>query len=287
MQRQAFAIPRTSRSSRAMALPVASTSFAEQDAESPSGAGMQSQSRICRFPRVRWDFGGLARPAGMFSILNQKLGARVGNRITHLYNLAAKEGSAGCNSSTGPGAQRASLTISPKGRYPSLALRGRSNCYAKTNGDGYGVLALTTAAGYGTIDSSGYPGDLAWNTAAGYDYGTGLGPSMPTTWLINGLQPIFGFYDHDLALSSTTFTHGTYDHGNGQGQLDHRRSLGGRFLQRSNDERFDRLRHASRWDGAGDAEQPSRAAAITSSRITGAITMAPISLPGVIPIQSR
>ena len=146
--------------------------------------------------------------AGMFSILNQKLGARVGNPNYALYNLAAKEGSSGCDSSTGPGANCIFNDVT-KGTISQPCIAGSLDCYTASNGDGYGVLAFDDGAGYGTIDSSGYPSDLAWNAAAGYDYGTGLGSLNANNLINQWIKADFLASTTILALSSTTFTHGT------------------------------------------------------------------------------
>jgi Pro-kumamolisin, activation domain/Bacterial Ig-like domain (group 3) len=145
--------------------------------------------------------------AGMFSILNQKLGARVGNANYALYNLAATEGAATCNSTTGPGASCIFNDVT-KGTISEPCQAGTTNCYS-TTGDSYGVLVSDNGTGYATPDSSGYPSDLGWNTAVGYDYATGLGTLNAYNLVEEYSSANFISSAITLALSSASFTHGT------------------------------------------------------------------------------
>jgi subtilase family serine protease len=178
----------------------------EQDANTPSGTAC-SLSSADTFQ----GYGGtsVASPAlaGMFSILNQKLGARVGNANYALYNLASKETAASCNSTTGP-ASSCIFNDVTKGTISEPCVAGSPNCYAKT-GDSYGVLVSDNGSGYGTPDASGYPGDLGWNTAVGYDYATGLGTVNAYNLVEQWSSANFISSATTLALSSTSFTHGT------------------------------------------------------------------------------
>ncbi len=178
----------------------------EQDANTPPGTAC-SLASVDTFQ----GYGGtsVASPAlaGMFSILNQKLGARVGNANYGLYNLAAKEGTATCNSTTGP-ASSCIFNDVTKGTISEPCVAESPNCYAKT-GDNYGVLVSDNGSGYGTPDASGYPGDLGWNTAVGYDYATGLGTVNAYNLVEQWSSANFISSATTLALSSTSFTHGT------------------------------------------------------------------------------
>ena len=145
--------------------------------------------------------------AGMFSILNQKLGARVGNANYALYSLAAKEGAASCNSTTGPGPSCIFNDVT-KGTISEPCVAGTPNCYS-TTGDSYGVLVSDNGSGYGTPDASGYPSDLGWNTAVGYDYATGLGTINAYNLVEQWTSADFISSATTLTLSSTSFAHGT------------------------------------------------------------------------------
>ena len=143
--------------------------------------------------------------AGVFGLLNQKLNARVGNANYVLYNLAASQGSLSCDSSTGPSSSCifndvTAGTISQPCDPGSSTTAASPNCGA-ASGDSYGIL----------IDDNGsnYPNDLAWDTQTGYDYATGLG-SINVANLVNQWSSAsFTASATTLALSSTTFAHGT------------------------------------------------------------------------------
>ncbi len=145
--------------------------------------------------------------AGVFSLLNQRLGARVGNANYALYNLASQQKGLDCNSTTGP----SSLCIFNdviKGTISEPCQLNSPNCYAKS-GDSFGVLVSDDGSGYGSPDASGYPGDLGWNTAVGYDYATGLGSINAYNLVQQWTSADFLSSTTTLALSSTSFVHGT------------------------------------------------------------------------------
>jgi hypothetical protein len=179
----------------------------EQDANTPAGGACSLSGLGTTFQ----GYGGtsVASPAlaGMFSILNQKLGARVGNANYALYNLAAKETTADCNSTSGPGASCIFNDVT-KGTISEPCVAGSPNCYTKT-GDSYGVLTSDDGSGYGTPDASTYPGDLGWNTAVGYDYATGLGTVNAYNLVEQWTSANFISSATTLSLSSTSFAHGT------------------------------------------------------------------------------
>jgi hypothetical protein len=171
-------------------------------------------SGTCDLNSPYMDFAGyggtsVASPAvaGVFGILNQKIGTRVGNPNYALYNLASKQAASSCNSTNGPGSSCIFNDVT-SGTISQPCTSGTFNCYL-TSADTYGVVVSDNGSGYGHTDASGYPSDLAWNTAVGYDYATGLGSLNVSNLVNNWTTANFLASTTTLSLSTTTFTHGS------------------------------------------------------------------------------
>ena len=113
--------------------------------------------------------------AAIQSLVNQKIGAKVGNPAPEYYALAAAEygttGSTSCNSSNGNAVGSTCVFYDVTQGDMDVNCTGTNNCY-KPSGT-YGVLSTSNSA---------Y--DPAYKTGTGWDFATGIG-SVNATNLVN------------------------------------------------------------------------------------------------------
>lgn len=145
--------------------------------------------------------------AGLFAIVNQNIKGRVGNANYYLYNLAAKQSPSSCSSTGGPGSSCVFNDV-VRGTIDQPCVPGRPNCLT-ASGDNIGVLLTDDGTNYGNLNADGYPEDLGWNAGTGYDYATGLGSVNFNNLVSQWSTASFVASTTTLALSSTSFKHGT------------------------------------------------------------------------------
>jgi hypothetical protein len=117
--------------------------------------------------------------AGLLALVNQKTGASQGNANLIFYNLAAKQSSLNCNSTTGPALSCVFNDIT-SGTIAMPCVTGSLNCTTTKAGDQIGIL-------------SGY------QAGAGYDLATGLGS-------VNANNLVNNWNSGTRTSSSTTLT---------------------------------------------------------------------------------
>jgi len=139
--------------------------------------------------------------AGILALVNQKTGQRQGNANAVLYQLAAAETFANCNSSsrTNPAAPSNPACVfnditnkATKSTISVACMAGSPNC-SNTGNSGFGVL----------VDPKNKSSE-AWNAGVGYDLATGLG-SVDATNLLNTWGSISRTNPAVTLTSSTAF----------------------------------------------------------------------------------
>ena len=108
------------------------------------------------------------------------------------------------------------------------------------------MLVADDGTGYGTPDASGYPGDLGWNTAVGYDYATGLGSVNAYNLVQQWSSANFLSSAVTLSLSNTSFVHGGVDDRDGLCHIQRRDAIRGRLLQWVCNQRIGRIHDPER-----------------------------------------
>jgi hypothetical protein len=129
--------------------------------------------------------------AGILSLVNQKIGSRLGNADYVLYNLASQQGRSGiaCNSLTGVPAAGCIFNDVTTGTNAMPCLKGTPNCTVTNSSDSDGVLS-------------------GFSSTPGYDLATGLG-SVNAANLVNGwANSTFLSSAATLALAPLTIVHG-------------------------------------------------------------------------------
>ena len=145
--------------------------------------------------------------AGMMALVNQNmavnhpsLSARQGNANYVLYNLASKQTPSNCNSSTGP-ISSCTFNDITKGNNSVPCFGGSFSCSnTSTAANAFGVLEPFD------FSTGNITGNLAWNTAAGFDLATGLGSVNAYNLVTNWPTAVGGFTatTPTLCLSTTT-----------------------------------------------------------------------------------
>ncbi|HWW22395.1 MAG TPA: Ig-like domain repeat protein [Edaphobacter sp.] len=130
--------------------------------------------------------------AGIMSLVNQKMGNRVGNANYVLYNLASRQNTSGtaCNSSTGAPASGCIFNDVTTDTISQPCLKGTPNCTVTNSSDRYGVLA-------------------GWGGTTGYDLATGLGSVNVANLVNNWTSSSFRSTTTSLSLSPLTIPHGS------------------------------------------------------------------------------
>jgi hypothetical protein len=172
----------------------------EADSPTQNGNTCNLSSNPLEFSGVGGTSAAAPAFAGIVALLNQKVGARVGNINYGLYSLAKSETFASCNSTTGP-ASTCVFNDVTKGNI-AVACQGTSlNCSNNVSASAVGVTTTTLG---GTT--------LAYGATAGYDLATGLGSinvtNLTSQWINVGLKS-----------STTTITQspsGTLNHNTSQ-----------------------------------------------------------------------
>ncbi|MDQ2832530.1 MAG: Ig-like domain repeat protein [Acidobacteriota bacterium] len=158
-----------------------------------------SDGQPCNLTSPNYDFSGfggtsVAAPAfaAILSLVAQKTGGRLGNANYVLYNLAARQHSAGtaCNPASGTPATDCIFNDVSTDTNTMPCVRGTPNCNTSSSSDSYGVL-------------SGY------NAAPGYDLATGLGSVNAANLVERWSDATFTPSSVTLTLSPSTIVHGS------------------------------------------------------------------------------
>jgi subtilase family serine protease len=158
-----------------------------------------SDGEPCNLTSSNFDFAGyggtsVASPAfaGILSLVNQKVGSRLGNVNYVLYDLANQQGRAdtACNAVTGSSKSGCIFHDVTTDTNSMPCINGSSDCNIANSSDRYGLLA-------------------GYNSNAGYDLSTGLGSVDAANLVNNWVNATFTSSTTTLALSPTTISHGS------------------------------------------------------------------------------
>jgi subtilase family serine protease len=129
--------------------------------------------------------------AGILSMVNQKIGGRMGNAGYVLYSLASQQARSGiaCNSATGAPASGCIFNDVTTGTIAMPCLKGTPNCTVTNPSDHYGVLS-------------------GFSATIGYDFATGLGSVNAANLVNSWTNSTFVSTTTTLALAPSTIVHG-------------------------------------------------------------------------------
>ena len=153
----------------------------------------------CSLTAPTYDFAGyggtsVSAPAfaGIISLINQKIGNRLGNANYVLYDLASRQNTSGtaCNSATGAPAAGCIFNDITTNTISQPCLKGSPNCTVTNSADRYGVLS-------------------GWGSTKGYDLASGLGSVNAANLVNNWTNSTFRSTATSLSLSPLTITHGS------------------------------------------------------------------------------